>query len=131
MVGITAASCSSVVISKCNVWAERPEPTVAENLAIWTEGLISQERPINNGPKSDDGWDALEPCQILVDTKSEASEGINEAQAHLDQNVLAPLRHGSPGLNLGLAGGLFSAAARPPVSARSPFGANVALENRD
>ena len=93
----------------------------AENLAIWTEGLISQERPINNGPKSDDGWDALEPCQILVDTKSEASEGINEAQAHLDQNVLARYATVAPASILGLAGGLFSAAARPPVSVRSPL----------
>ena len=95
-----------------------------ENLAIWTEGLISQERPINNGLKSDDGRDALKPCRILVDTKSEASEaseGINEAQAHLDQNVLARYATVAPASILGLAGGLFSAAARPPVSARSPL----------
>ena len=69
-----------------------------------SQGLISQERPINNGPKSEDGRDALEPCQILVDTKSEASEGINEAQAHLDQNVLCQLRHDSPGLDSGSLG---------------------------
>ena len=84
-----------------------------ENLAIWTEGLISQERRINNGPKSDDGWDALEPCQILVDTKSEASEGINEAQAHLDQNVLARYATVAPASILDPSGGFFLAAARP------------------
>ena len=50
------------------------------------------------------GHPPLEPCRILVDTKSEASEGINEAQAHLDQNVLCQLRHDSPGLDSGSLG---------------------------
>ena len=50
---------------------------------------------------------------ILVDTKSEASEGINEAQAHLDQNVLARYAKVAQVSILGLSGGLSSAAARP------------------
>ena len=70
------------------------------------------------------GQHPLPPCRILVDTNSEASEaseGINEAQTHLDQNVLARYATVAPASILGLAGGLFSAAARPPVSARSPL----------
>ena len=35
----------------------------------------------------------------------------------------------APALILGLSDGLFSTAVRPPVSIRSPFGANLALEN--
>ena len=46
---------------------------------------------------------------------------INEAEAHLDQNVLARYATVAPASILGLAGGLFSAAARPPVSVRSPL----------
>ena len=73
---------------------------------------------------------ALEPCRIPVDTKSEASEGINEAQAHLDQNVLARYAKVAQVSILGLSGGLSSAAARPGQRPATLFGANVALENR-
>ena len=50
---------------------------------------------------------------------------------YLDQNVLGQLRRGNPDLNLVLSGGLFSAAVRPGQRLAPPFGANVALENRD
>ena len=70
-------------------------------------------------------------AKILVDTKSEASEGINEAQAHLDQNVLARYATVAPASLLDPSGDFFLAAARPCQRPTSPFGANVALENRD
>ena len=73
----------------------------------------------------------LSLARSLVDTKSEASEGINEAQAHLDQNVLARYATVAPASILDPSGGLFLAVARPSQRPTSPFGANVALENRD
>ena len=52
---------------------------------------------------------------------------------HLDQNVLARYAADSPGLDSGNSRvASFPTAARPPVSGPlPPFGANVALENRD
>ena len=43
----------------------------------------------------------------------------------------SPLRRGSPASILDPSGGLFSDAARPCQRPAPPFGANVALENRD
>ena len=62
-----------------------------------------------------------EPQEVrtLVEVQSETSKDMKDAQAHLDQNVLGQLRRGSLGLDSGLSGGLFSAAARPPDSTRS------------
>ena len=56
---------------------------------------------------------------------------IKEAQAHLDQNVIARYAAVTRASILGLSGGLFSAAARPGQRPATLFGANVALENRD
>ena len=51
---------------------------------------------------------------------------------HMDQNVLAGYAAVALVLMLDPSGGLFSDAARPLSATRSPpFGANVALENRD
>ena len=50
---------------------------------------------------------------------------------HLDQNVLAGYAAVALALILGTSGGLFSDAARPCQRPAPPFGANVALENRD
>ena len=68
----------------------------------------------------------LQEVRTLVEAQS-----LKDAQAHLDQNVLA--RHGAVARAwiLGLSGGLFSDAARPCQRPAPPFGANVALENRD
>ena len=60
----------------------------------------------------------------MVEAKSEASEAskdIRRPGPQLDQNLLGQLCHGRSGLDSGLLGGLFSAAARPPVSARYPL----------
>ena len=35
------------------------------------------------------GGDALKHCRTLIEAESEASKDTKEAQAHLDQNVLA------------------------------------------
>ena len=50
---------------------------------------------------------------------------------HLDQNVLAGYAAVALALILDPSGGLFSDAARPCQRPAPPFGANVALENRD
>ena len=50
---------------------------------------------------------------------------------HLDQNVLAGYAAVALALILDTSGGLFSGAARPCQRPAPPFGANVALENRD
>ena len=50
---------------------------------------------------------------------------------HLDQNVLAGYAAVVLALILDPSGGLFSDAARPCQRPAPPFGANVALENRD
>ncbi len=54
-----------------------------------------------------------EPQEVrtLVEVQSETSKDMKDAQTHLDQNVLGQLRRGSLGLDSGLSGGLFSAAA--------------------
>ena len=58
--------------------------------------------------------------------------GEGDNVPHLDQNVLAGYAAVALASILDPSGGLFSDAARSPVSTRSPlFGANVALENRD
>ena len=49
----------------------------------------------------------------------------------LDQNVLAGYAAVALALILDPSGGLFSDAARPCQRPAPPFGANVALENRD
>ena len=68
----------------------------------------------------------LQEVRTLVEAQS-----LNDAQAHLDQNVLARYAVVAPASILGLSVASF----RPPygpVSARSHlFGANVSLENRD
>ena len=56
---------------------------------------------------------------------------MKEVQAQLDQNVLARYAKVAQVSILGLSGGLSSAAARPRQRPAPPFGANVALENRD
>ena len=71
--------------------------------------------------------------------KTPSSNGMPRSQAETwIQARAAPgperasrLRRGSPGLILDPAGGLFSDAARPCQRPAPPFGANVALENRD
>ena len=50
---------------------------------------------------------------------------------HLDQNVLAGYAAVALALILDTSGGLFSGAARSCQRPAPPFGANVALENRD
>ena len=50
---------------------------------------------------------------------------------HMDQNVLAGYAAVALALILDPSGGLFSDAARPCQRPAPPFGANVALENRD
>ena len=56
-----------------------------------------------------------EPQKVwtLVEAKFETSKDIKEAQAHLDQNVLARYAEVAQVSILGLSGGLSSAAARP------------------
>ena len=51
--------------------------------------------------------------RTLVEAKFETSKDIKEAQAHLDQNVLARYAKVAQVSILGLSGGLSSAAARP------------------
>ena len=57
--------------------------------------------------------DPLKHCRTLIEAESEASKDTKEAQAHLDQNVLARYAKVAQVSILGLSGGLFSAAARP------------------
>ena len=56
---------------------------------------------------------------------------IKETQVDLDQNVLARCAAVALASILNPSGGLFSDAARPCQRPAPPFGANVALENRD
>ena len=64
---------------------------------------------------ADDGGcaDPLKHCRTLIEAESEASKDTKEAQAHLDQNVLARYAAVARVSILGPSGGLFSAAARP------------------
>ena len=63
---------------------------------------------------------------------SRQDKGIKEAKAHLDQNLLDQLRRGSPDLDCGPLGWpLFHCRTAPCQRPAPPFGANVALENRD
>ncbi len=71
-------------------------------------------------------WRTLFEAQIR-----EQDRGIKQAEAHLDRNVLAGYVAVALASILGLSDGLFSTAVRPPVSTRSPFGANLSLGNRD
>ena len=71
-------------------------------------------------------------CRTLVEAQFETTKDMKEVQAHLDQNVLACYALVAPASILGLSSGPFSAGARPgPAPAPLPFGANVALGNRD
>ncbi len=97
-----------------------------------TRGSVTEQlKAIKNEPGSDDERDALKHCRTLIEAESEASKDIKEAQAHLDQNVIARYAAVTRASILGLSGGLFSAAARPGQRPATLFGANVALENRD
>ena len=51
--------------------------------------MTEQLKAIKNEPGSDDERDALKHCRTLIEAESEASKDIKEAQAHLDQNVIA------------------------------------------
>ncbi len=55
----------------------------------------------------------LKHCRTLIEAESEASKDTKEAQAHLDQNVLAGYATVALASILDPSGGLFSDAARP------------------
>ena len=70
--------------------------------------------------------------RALVEVQSETSKDMKDAQSHLDQNVLGQLRGSSPGLDSRPLGWASFPTPHGPVSGPlPPFGANVALENRD
>ena len=86
-------------------------PRIAQgNTVQKREAALPGRRP---GSRSGESWTSRAP------------------RLHLDQNVLGQLRRGSLGLDSGLSGGLFSAAAGLESAPASPFGANVALGNGD
>ena len=73
----------------------------------------------------------LKPWRTLIEAQFERSKDIKDVQANMEQNVLAGYATVALASILGLSGGLFSDAARPGQRPAPPFGANVALENRD
>ena len=56
---------------------------------------------------------SLKHCRTLIEAESEASKDTKEAQAHLDQNLLARQTTVALASILDPSGGLFSDAARP------------------
>ena len=82
--------------------------------------MTERLKAIENEPWGDDERDTFKPCWTMVEAKSEASEAskdIKEARAATGPELAGQLCHGRSGLD----SGLFSAAARPPVSARYPL----------
>ncbi len=57
--------------------------------------------------------DPLKHCRTLIEAESEASKDTKEAQAHLDQNVLAGYATVALASMLDPSGGLFSDTVRP------------------
>ena len=107
-------------------------------------------KAIKNESGSDDERDALKHCRTLIEAESEASKDIQEAQAHLEQNVLAryaavarPRFWTAPAADfsavarrqpppLGVRSCPDLGSSKPRLSAPAPlFGANVSLGNRD
>ena len=63
----------------------------------------------------------LKHCRTLIEAESEASKDTKEAQAHLDQNVLACYAAVALALILDSSGGLFCDAARPCQRSAPPL----------
>ena len=52
-------------------------------------GVMEQLKAIRHEPESDEEHDALKHCRTLIETEAEAARVVKEAQARLDEQVLA------------------------------------------